>query len=154
MRSLLSPLLLLLIYERPGHGYDLIERLSRLGMTDVEPGHVYRVLRHLEQQRYVVSGWVTSGTGPARRRYELTEAGLAELDGWMSQLTQLDQVVGSCLARWADANGSGDLSQPSGDLSQPATARPGIGTARRKGRHAPPQAAWPLNGQLPHAGSA
>jgi PadR family transcriptional regulator len=121
MRSLLPSLLLLLIYERPGHGYDLIERLSRLGITDVEPGHVYRILRSLEREDRVVSDWVTSSTGPARRRYQLTEGGLAELGACMSQLSQLDEVVGSCLARWADASGSGEC-QPGGRLR--AAARP------------------------------
>jgi PadR family transcriptional regulator PadR len=106
VRSLLPPLLLLLIYERPGHGYDLIDRLSRLGIAETEPGHVYRVLRNLERQRYVVSVWVTSGAGPARRRYELTEAGEAELEAWMARLTHLDQVVDSCLSRWAHACGT------------------------------------------------
>jgi poly-beta-hydroxybutyrate-responsive repressor len=96
---------MLLLYEEPGHGYELIGRLSRLGMTYAEPGHVYRVLRNLERENYVVSDWVTSGTGPPRRRYELTEDGLQELDAWMSQLVQLDRVVDSCLARWAERSG-------------------------------------------------
>jgi len=106
VRSMLPPLLLLLLYERPGHGYDLIGRLSRLGMTDVEPGHVYRILRNLERERCVVSDWVITDTGPPRRRYELTADGLAELGTWMSQLTQLDHVVAACLARWAGASES------------------------------------------------
>lgn len=112
MRSMLPPLLLLLIYEQPDHGYDLIERLVQLGVTDVEHGHVYRVLRNLEREHSVVSDWVTSNTGPARRRYELTESGLAALDVWMSQLAQLDHVVDACLARWAGAAGSAITARP------------------------------------------
>ncbi len=45
IRSMLQPFLLLLIHQRPDHGYDLIERLAAMGVTGVEPGHAYRVLR-------------------------------------------------------------------------------------------------------------
>lgn len=102
LRGLLHPLLLLLILERPGHGYDLIERLSCLGVEGVEPGHVYKVLRNLERQRLLVSVWVTSDFGPPRRRYELTAEGLAELKASMDRLGQLNDTLDRCLARWAN----------------------------------------------------
>ncbi|GGV23161.1 helix-turn-helix transcriptional regulator [Actinomadura sp. LOL_016] len=102
-RSLLHPYLLLLIYERPGHGYDLIDRLSCLGVSDVEPGHAYRVLRGMERARLVVSTWVPSEAGPARRRYELTEKGVADLEAWGPKLAHLGEVITSFLARWNSA---------------------------------------------------
>ena len=100
-RSLLHPFLLLLICERPGHGYDLIHRLSCLGVPGVEPGHVYKVLRSLERERMLESAWLTSAPGPARRRYQLTARGRAELEDWMARLAQLDHTLDACLARWA-----------------------------------------------------
>ncbi|MBE1532175.1 helix-turn-helix transcriptional regulator [Actinomadura algeriensis] len=102
-RSLLHPYLLLLIYERPGHGYDLIDRLSCLGVSDVEPGHAYRVLRGMERARLVVSTWVPSEAGPARRRYELTDKGVADLEAWAPKLAHLGEVITSFLARWNQA---------------------------------------------------
>lgn len=116
MRSLLQPFLLLLIYERPGHGYDLIHRLARLGVADVETGHVYRVLRGLEQERLLISFWVTSTTGPARRRYELTAAGVADLEAWMARLARLGRVVDECLARWLSASGKPHVNRPADRL--------------------------------------
>lgn len=107
VRGLLHPLLLLLICERPGHGYDLIERLDRLGAGGAEPGQVYRVLRALERDRLVVSAWIPSESGPARRRYELTAEGLAALEAWMARLGRLRAVVGACLARWDEAKKDG-----------------------------------------------
>lgn len=105
-RSMLQPLLLLLIYERPGHGYDLIERLAGMGMADVEPGHAYRVLRNLERERLVTSRWVPSGAGPARRHYELTPEGLDDLSTRMSSLAHFGCVLEGCLARWRTASGA------------------------------------------------
>ena len=105
LRSLLHPFLLLLIFERPGHGYELIERLGRLGVADVEPGHVYRVLRGLERDCSVASAWETARGGPARRRYELTAKGRADLEAWVDRLSRLDGVIDNCLDRWAAPEG-------------------------------------------------
>jgi D-sedoheptulose 7-phosphate isomerase len=104
-RGLIYPLLLLFIFESPGHGYELIDRLACAGVTGIEPGRVYRVLRNLERERLVSSGWVTSGTGPARRRYEVTSKGCSELRSWMTELAELDEVLGASLTRWAKASG-------------------------------------------------
>lgn len=119
LRGLLPAFLLLLILERPGHGYDLIDRLGAMGMPDVEPGHVYRVLRALERDRSVVSVWETAGAGPARRRYQLTAEGRRQLRSWTVRLAQLDQVIGACLRRSAGAfaatrGGPTDRYAPSG----------------------------------------
>ncbi|MFD2764923.1 helix-turn-helix transcriptional regulator [Micromonospora eburnea] len=103
LRGLLSPFLLLLIFERPGHGYDLIERLAAMGVSDVEPGHVYRVLRGLERDRSVTSVWETDGAGPARRCYTLTAQGRDDLRTWVAHLTYLNQVVHACVRRSAEA---------------------------------------------------
>lgn len=100
VRGLLPPFLLLLICERPGHGYDLIERLARLGAAGTEPGQVYRALRSLERDGHLASSWVASEAGPARRRYELTTGGMAELEAWMGRLTEVRGLLETCLTRW------------------------------------------------------
>ena len=65
--------LLLLLRERPAHGYDLLERLpSVLGDERIDVGNLYRVLRSLEEQGLVSSEWDESVPGPAKRTYELT----------------------------------------------------------------------------------
>ena len=108
VRGLLHPFLLLLLLERAGHGYDLIERLAALGVPDVDPSHAYRVLRALERDRLVASTWI-AGCGAARRRYELTAAGRADLSEWAERLSRLDQVVGDCVARFTRAAGGSAL---------------------------------------------
>ena len=110
LRALLHPLLLLLIFERPSHGYDLIDRLSELGVPDVEPGQVYRMLRGLERGRAVVSVWETAGAGPARRRYELTAKGVSDLESWSERLAQLGGVIEDWRRRVATARSAGDPS--------------------------------------------
>jgi poly-beta-hydroxybutyrate-responsive repressor len=82
---LIEPVVILALKQHPGmHGYDLVRHVQDLAMTDseIEPGAVYRMLRQLEDAGMVVSHWDTSGTGPARRCYSLTEAGELHLVDW------------------------------------------------------------------------
>lgn len=78
------------------HGYDLVGALNDYALTDalVEPGALYRTLRRLEENSYVVSTWDVSGAGPARRVYELTPAGDAHLREWEAVLERLSQSLG------------------------------------------------------------
>src|SRR2546430_14795485 len=69
----LEPALLLLLRERPTHGYELLEQLPELvGGERVDVGNVYRVLRGLEEQGLVTSEWREDLPGPAKRTYDLT----------------------------------------------------------------------------------
>src|SRR2546427_13016604 len=72
-----EPALLLLLSERPAHGYELLERLPELtGGQRVEMGNLYRLLRSLEEEGVVTSEWDASAPGPAKRRYSLTNDGV------------------------------------------------------------------------------
>jgi PadR family transcriptional regulator PadR len=96
-KNFLQPCLLLLVLEQPGYGYDLVARLKPLGIHD-DAASVYRALRLLEHEGAVTSRWRTSETGPARRVYQLTEAGAAILREWVSAL----EDTSVSLARWLD----------------------------------------------------
>src|SRR5213595_4189847 len=71
-----EPSLLLLLRERPLHGYELIERLPEVaGEGRVDVGNLYRLLRALEAEGLVSSEWSAELPGPAKRTYELTAEG-------------------------------------------------------------------------------
>src|SRR5215467_11072838 len=60
-----EPALLLLLRERPAHGYDLLERLPELtGEARIEMGNLYRLLRGLEEEGLVTSEWDDSSPAP------------------------------------------------------------------------------------------
>lgn len=96
-KNFLQPCLLLLVLEQPGYGYDLVGRLKPLGIND-DAASVYRALRLLEHDGAVTSSWRMSDTGPARRVYNLTEAGEAILRQWVAAL----EDTSISLARWLD----------------------------------------------------
>jgi PadR family transcriptional regulator len=77
-----EPALLLLLRERPAHGYDLLERLPELtGEQRVEMGNLYRLLRALEEEGLVRSEWADG-----KRTYAITDTGLRLLDEWVEAL--------------------------------------------------------------------
>ena len=92
--------LLLLLRERKAHGYDLLERLPELiGEERVDVGNLYRVLRALEEQGLVSSEWDESLPGPAKRTYELTDAGAAALERWAAALSETRNRIDQFLQR-------------------------------------------------------
>ncbi len=96
-----EPALLLLLRERPAHGYELLERLPELtGEQRVEMGNLYRLLRALEEEGLVSSEWDASSPGPAKRRYAITEAGERLLEHWAEALRRSQERTERFLARY------------------------------------------------------
>ncbi len=98
LRGFVQPHLLFQLSREPAHGYELLETLESIGdVASADPGNLYRILRKLEEEGLVHSGWDTSGTGPARRVYEITEKGVEHLDAWVVNLRktrlQLDRFL-------------------------------------------------------------
>ena len=79
-----EPCLLLLLHEKPSHGYELIEKLAEFGFDgdSTDPGTVYRNLRKMEEAGLVKSSWMTEGPGPAKRLYEVTAPATDLLATW------------------------------------------------------------------------
>ena len=96
-----EPALLLLLRERPAHGYELLEELPTLtGEARVDMGNLYRVLRALEEDALVTSRWEAGEPGPAKRTYELTTEGKRLLDEWASALRRSRERIDAFLARY------------------------------------------------------
>lgn len=93
-----EPALLLLLRERPAHGYDLLDRLPELtGEQRVEMGNLYRLLRALENEGLVASEWADG-----RRTYELTEPGRVLLDQWVDALRRSQERTAHFLERYEE----------------------------------------------------
>jgi PadR family transcriptional regulator, regulatory protein PadR len=98
-----EPALLLLLRERPSHGYDLLERLPELtGEPRVEMGNLYRLLRALEEEGLVSSEWDEGSPGPAKRRYALTEHGRSLLEHWAEALRRSQERIQRFLDRYEE----------------------------------------------------
>ena len=98
----IEPSLLLLLRERPRHGYELLEEVPGLvgehGSVDL--GNLYRILRSLEVEGIVSSSWRSDLPGQPRRTYELTAAGRRLLDQWAEALSRTQTVIAGFLRRY------------------------------------------------------
>jgi PadR family transcriptional regulator PadR len=102
-----EPSLLLLLRERPMHGYELIERLPEVAGAEsrVDVGNLYRLLRGLEDEGVVTSEWSADLPGPAKRTYELTDEGRSLLDRWAESLRDAQGVLSKFLERYEQGEG-------------------------------------------------
>ena len=81
------------------HGYQIAQEAAKLSVTETEidQAAVYRALRRLDMMGFTYSEWDTSGAGPAKRIYTISEDGLMHLESWMGKLkkvsTELDALL-------------------------------------------------------------
>ena len=96
-----EPALLLLLRERPTHGYELLEELPAFtGEGRVDMGNLYRILRALEEDGLVTSQWEAGAPGPAKRTYDLTDEGRRLLDEWAAALRRSRERIDAFLDRY------------------------------------------------------
>ncbi len=102
MRKFLDPALLLLLAESPAHGYTLLGRMEEFNLDFLNPGVIYRALRHMEERGWVTSSWDTEHTeGPPRRVYAITALGEEVLACCARQLASTHDVIHHFLNRYA-----------------------------------------------------
>jgi len=82
------PLTLLGLLERePSHGYDLKRDYDTyFGRGKPLPfGQVYATLGRLARDGKAVAGDTEPGAGPDRKRYTITDLGIAEVETWLTE---------------------------------------------------------------------
>ena len=82
------PLTLLGLLERePSHGYDLKRDYDEFfgRGKPLRYSQVYATLGRLTRDGKAVPGEIEQGAGPERRRYAITETGVAEVEEWLSE---------------------------------------------------------------------
>jgi PadR family transcriptional regulator, regulatory protein PadR len=92
-KNFVLPFILLLLSKVSLHGYELSQRLEAFGFKTLDQGNLYRLLRQLEKDELVSSEWDTTGSGPAKRRYSITKAGVTYLKGYANQLETYQSIL-------------------------------------------------------------
>ncbi|NMB56168.1 MAG: hypothetical protein GYA15_15865 [Leptolinea sp.] len=91
---LLEPALLILINEKPRHGYLLLTEIISLGLSTVHPSVVYRILRDMEMLNWIQSEWEPDETqGPPRRIYRVTELGRQVVNNWVIEFEKIQELL-------------------------------------------------------------
>src|SRR4051794_32275838 len=76
-KNWLTPVALLTLREKSSYGYELMDRIAGFRFEGINPGTLYRALRHMEKEGLCESEWETSNGGPACRVYSVTNDGEA-----------------------------------------------------------------------------
>ncbi|MHB1929636.1 MAG: YceI family protein [Acidimicrobiales bacterium] len=101
-RRFVLPAILLLLSERPGHGYDLASRLEELHFGHVDRPAIYRALAQLERDGLVEDAGAAPGrgVGPSRRVHQITAGGERVLREWMGVVREEHAGLGEVLRRY------------------------------------------------------
>ena len=92
-RDILAPFVLLSVSLERAHGYVIEDYLRALGLFGITMSTLYRTLRQMEKDGFVESTWEPGPTGPARRVYTITDAGLAWLDSSATMLNAYRETI-------------------------------------------------------------
>jgi PadR family transcriptional regulator, regulatory protein PadR len=99
LKGVLSLLLLHLLAEQESYGYQVVQRLHEIGLTEILDGSVYPALSRLEREGRVRARLVSSRSGPARKYYRPTSSGYQALADGTAHWTSLVSVVTRELSR-------------------------------------------------------
>lgn len=98
--KLIQPAILAVLGEGPLHGYKLAERLGEMpicGGRKPDASGIYRFLKWMEKNGYVVSSWDLSETGPAKKSFRITPAGEECLARWIETLERYRNQINALL---------------------------------------------------------
>lgn len=101
-RRWLELFILLLIAEKPSHGYELSGRLEEFGVQLPgigQMGSLYRILSSLEEMSLLSTDWDTTEGGPAKKIYKITDAGLKYLDDASGNIIEMKKNLEKFLER-------------------------------------------------------
>lgn len=95
------PLVILEILSRGAcHGYAIAREIERKSeqVLQLREGSLYPALRVLESDGLIEGEWEIQNSGPARKNYRLTAAGVVELEkrkqAWQNYTVLVNQILG------------------------------------------------------------
>ena len=97
LKGVLTLLLLRLLAERESYGYEVVQRLREVGLSEISEGTVYPALARLEREGRITARLVSSSAGPARKYYHPTPDGHAALTAGTANWQSLANLVNAVL---------------------------------------------------------
>lgn len=97
LRGALDMCLLAVLAQQPTHAYDLVVRLEQHGLPGVGYGTVYPLMGRLRRQGLVDERTEASPSGPPRKVFEVSPAGLTALGEWIHQWLDTTSAINGVL---------------------------------------------------------
>ncbi|AQU79871.1 PadR family transcriptional regulator [Planococcus faecalis] len=99
LKGVLEACVMAVVEEQPIYGYELSQKLQRIGLPDISDGTIYPVLLRLQKNGFIRGEMRPSATGPNRKYYFLTEEGKVELEQMAFEWLQIAEPVSQLLKR-------------------------------------------------------
>lgn len=98
-------LVLAVLAESACHGYAIARRIEQQSANALrlKEGSLYPALRVLEQDGMIAGAWEVQPSGPARKVYQITPKGQAELTRRRQEWEQYARTMNAILGRTNDA---------------------------------------------------
>lgn len=91
-KGLLEVAIMTLLNKKRMYGYEITKQIQSSGTLAISNGSIYPILKRLE-----VQGWITSHQeeheGRLRKYYNLTKAGIIQLDARLAYVDELNQLL-------------------------------------------------------------
>jgi DNA-binding PadR family transcriptional regulator len=125
-------LLLSLIEQQPRHGYELIRTIEEIfaGQYSPSPGAVYPTLTMLEELGHAQ----VDATDGGKKRYAITEAGVAHLDQHRDEIDALMKRMNDTASRMARHSAPAEILQAMHEIKHALLARSGVWSTAEAGR--------------------
>ncbi|HLY85990.1 MAG TPA: PadR family transcriptional regulator [Gaiellaceae bacterium] len=94
LKGVLELAVLAVISKGETYGYEILSTLEGAGLDGVGDASVYGTLRRLEQAEHLSSRLEPSDSGPARKYYAVTPAGLEQLSAGTETWTRISGALG------------------------------------------------------------
>jgi len=90
--------ILKVLSEKPMHGYQIAEEVSKMLEREVPRPVIYFTLKKLEKDGFLTFKWEMGEKGPARKIYYITEEGKELLKYKMELLREFYRILGKILS--------------------------------------------------------
>lgn len=93
LKGVLDSCILKIISEEETYGYLIVEKLNKIGFSEVKEGTVYPILLRLEKNNLVESERKKSEIGPIRKYLKITDDGIKEVEKFNKEWDLLVELV-------------------------------------------------------------
>lgn len=93
LKGVLEGCILKIISSKQTYGYEISEELNKYGFSKISEGTIYPILLRLEKNNFIIAEYRESPSGPKRKYFSITQAGVEELQVFFLSWQELNNAI-------------------------------------------------------------
>ena len=89
-KGVMDMLVLALLTQNDRYGYEIVSTISEY--IEISEGTIYPLFNRLKKEKYVETYLKESSTGPSRKYYHITRAGLGRIEDFKSEWREVTSI--------------------------------------------------------------